>query len=201
MDKKSQKYCYREPDFPDTAYVGVIFVGKTDNLRYIQILVQIYPTVKSLQTRVKKLRKDLLKLKEGPIYVSGLVIIKINFNKRFPLKKEYWNSKDIVPTDDLFRSKEYMKMMDDVYQFYNIMVLPAHYDVKKKEWNYINWIPVLVTTDDKKFDELSRISNQPVDSTANSIGIYSIEFVRGFDMDTGKFVKSQKEIDSEEANC
>jgi len=45
------------------------------------------------------------------------------------------------------------------------------------------------------------MSNQPVDSTAKSIGIYSIEFIRGFDLDTGKFVKSQKEIDLEETNC
>lgn len=94
-----------------------------------------------------------------------------------------------------------MKMMDDVYQFYNIIVLPAHYDVKKKKWNYINWIPILVTTDDKKLDELVRMSDQPVDESAKNMGIYSIEYIKGFDLDTSKFVKSQKEIDLEGANC
>lgn len=201
MNKKDKRYCYREPDWPDTAYVGIMFVGGVEGLRFIQVLIEIYPTVKSLQNKIKKIKKDLLKLKEGPIYVSGVVIIKINFKKRFPLKTEYWNSSEIVPTNDMFRSKEYMKMMNNVYQFYNIMVLPAHYDVKKKEWNYINWIPILVTADDKKLEELSMISDQPVDSTAKSIGIYSIEFVRGFDLDTCEFVKSQKEVDLEEANC
>lgn len=201
MVKKNKKFCYREPDFPDSAYLGIIFVGDIDRSKFIQTLTKIYPSIKLLQSTIKKLKKDLFKLKDGPIYVNGVVIIKINFNKRFPLKKEYWDSGEIVPTDGMFKSKEYMKMMDDVYQFYNIMVLPAHYDVKKKKWNYINWIPILVTTDDKKLDELVRMSDQPVDESAKNIAFYSIEFIRGFDLDTGKFVKSQKEIDLEGANC
>lgn len=197
----NKKYCYREPNFPKSAYLGIMFVGDVDRSKFIQTLTKIYSTIKLIQSTIKKLKKDLLKLKNGPVYVNGVVIVKINFCKKFPLKKEYWNSKEIIPSDEMFRSQEYMKMMDDVCQFYNIMVLPANYDVKKKKWDYINWIPILVSTDDNKLDELSRISNQPVDPSSKSIGIYSVEFVKGFDLDTGKFVKSQKEIDLEEANC
>jgi len=150
MNKKKIRYCYREPDFPESAYLGIMFIGtEIHKTEAIQTLTRIYPTIKSVQIRIRRMKKDLLKPKNGPIYINGAVIAKINFNKRFPLKKEYWNSEEMVPTDEIFRSKEYMKMMDDVYQFYNIMVLPAHYDVKKKKWNYINWIPVLASTDDK----------------------------------------------------
>ena len=92
-------------------------------------------------------------------------------------------------------------MLDDVHQFYNIIVSPNNYDLKKKKWEFINWIPVLISTDDKKFNELIRISDQPVDQSAKNMALYSIEFVRGFDLDTGKFVKSQKEIELEGANC
>ncbi len=201
MKKKNIKYCYREPDYPESAYLGVTFISTNDGFKFIHPMMEMQLTLKALKTRINKFEKELTDKKNGPLSVYGVVVIKINFNKTFPLKKEYWIDTKDSPIKPDFRVKEYMKMLDDVYQFYNIMILPDHYDVKKKKWHYINWIPVLVTTDDKKFEELALISDEPVDPSSKSIGIYSIEFVRGFDLDTLEFVKSQKEIDLEEANC
>lgn len=201
MDKKNQKYCYRDPDWPESGYLGVTFISAKDGFKAIHPMMELQLTLKALQNRIRKFEKELANRDKDPISVYGVVVIKIHFNKTFPLKKEYWIDTKDSPIKPDFRVKEYMKMLEDVYQFYNIMILPDKYKVKTKKWHYLNWIPVLITTDDKKFEELSRISDQPVDPSSKSIGIYSIEFIRGFDLDTGKFVKSQKEIDSEEANC
>lgn len=196
----NKKYCYREPNFPESAYLGVTFI-KDEDVKFIYPMMGLYSSLKKLQFKAKRLKRDLTNKKKDPLEIYGVIAIKINFNKKFPLKKEYWVSPENSSLNKNFRMKEYLKMLEDVCQFYNIMVLPDHYDTKTKKWHFINWIPVSITTDDKKFDELSRTSDQPVDPSAKNIGIYSIEFVKGFDLEDCELIEPDNKTPLKEVNC
>jgi len=197
----TKKYCYREPDFPAEGYVALVFVTETEEgkLRFLYPMMPLFPSLAVLRTNVKHLKKQLGRAKKMSVY--GLIVAKVNLTKKFPLRKEHSAS----PQPDLFEKEyrilRYQEMMKNMPQLYSVIVLPCNYEVKLKEWTYVNWIPMLMTTSDEKIDNLIKMSDQPVDESAKSIGIYSVEYTRGFDLKTGKLIYPENTGSSKEADC
>lgn len=197
---KNKKCCYREPDFLPIGYIPVAFISNMDGIKRILPFISFHSNIKTLKKEVNFFRKRLAEDKD-PINVDGIIVIKVKFKKTFPLNKNHWTDGSDVVVDDGYRIKQYLKMLDDVYQFYNIIILPRFYNVKEKKWLFRNSMPILITADDKKMNELIISSDEPVDTSAKSIGIYSIEKIKGFDIDTGKFIDTKKDNINFEANC
>jgi hypothetical protein len=207
MTNKNKKFCYRKVDFYETAYMGVFLTkGKEDNnKKMIWPLEPIYKELGSIKKEIMEIKLDQDKIKKNRFEIFGGIIIKIRFNRKSPLKKEFWTTKtkEGMALDYFYRMKQYLKMFDNGGErLYKIMVMPAFYDVKKKKWTLTNWLPVNLNITDEELGKIAIMSNKTqVDISAKNMALYKIEWIKGFDLDTGKFVKSQKEIDLEEANC
>jgi hypothetical protein len=52
-----------------------------------------------------------------------------------------------------------------------------------------SWLPIRITSTDKQIEALIKSSDQSVDEKANTVGMYSIIKVQGFDIEEGKLVK------------
>ncbi len=158
-----------------------------DGFSFLYPMMPIYPSLMMLRTKILHFKIQLSK--ENKLTVYGVIAVKINLSRKFPLRKEHWNN----PQNELFKKDyrliKYRDMMADMPQLYSVLVLPNAYDVKNKKWSFINWIPLLITTDNKKIDDLIKISDQPVDNSAKHMGIYSIEYAKGFNLKTGKIIE------------
>ena len=196
----NKRYCYREPDFPKEAYLALLFMSATDGdkLHFLYPMLPLYPSLAMLRTKIQHFKRGLDK--RSALAVYGVITVKINLSKKYPLRKVHWAN----PQPDLFekdyRLIKYWKMMADIPQLYSVLVLQSHYDVKTKKFNFVNWIPILMTTNDEKIDNLIKMSDQPVDESAKSMGIYSIEYTKGFDLETCELIEP-KEAGGKEANC
>jgi len=85
--------------------------------------------------------------------------------------------------------KQYIKMFKDGEKFYEIMVMPAFYDAKKKEWLMTNWLPVIKNISDEELGKIAVMSNTTqVDDSAKNMGLYTIEWVKGLYVETWELV-------------
>lgn len=195
-----KKYCYLTPTFPTSAYIGLVFVKSIEDNHFLYPLTHIYPTVKSAYKAILDLKKELYDDKKTIIYHS--MVIKIKFHKTYPLRQEHWTYKpDTDRYNSLTRGMTFLKMINDVPQFYQIMVLPYDYNVKKNKWRFINWIPILITAKPDYIDGLIMDSDQGVETSADSMAFYTIESIRGLDLDTGKLIEPSTSITKTEFNC
>lgn len=201
MANKTKKFCYREPNFPKEAYLALLFMSATDGdeLRFLYPMMPLYPNLEMLRTKIQHFKRSLDRKKKLTVY--GVIAIKINLTKKYPLRKDHWAN----PQPDMFekdyRLTKYREMMADMPQLYSILVLPCNYESKTKEFGFINWIPILITSSDEKIDNLIKVSDQPVDESSKSMGIYSVEYTKGFDLETGKLIEPKNESNLQEANC
>ncbi len=196
----TKKYCFHTPNFPQTGYIAVTFVKTPEDNHFLFPMTKVFSDNKTLYHEAIKLKKELQAKKKAEIYT--ILSIKIKFHKTYPLRKEHWT---YVSDDDRYnsytRGKTYLKMLNDVHQFYQIVVLPYNYNVKKKKWDFTNWIPILITANNDYIDGLMMDSDQSVDESADSMGMYTIDSVRGLDINSGKIVTPQKSATQTESNC
>lgn len=186
-----KKYCYRDVDFYEKAYMGIVFLKDEDkNLNTIYPVNTIYKDLKDLKKQFKKIKKESRNRKNDPIDIYGALIMRISFYQKSPLKKEFWETKSDIVLNNFYRVKQYLKMFKDGEGLYKIMVMPYFYNTKEKKWILANWLPVLMTTTD---DELAKIaimsSETQVDASAKNMGLYTIDWVKGFDIETGEILK------------
>lgn len=196
----SKKYCYRTPSFPPEAYIGLTFIENREGHQLLYPLSQIYLDIKSTHKSIVNLKKELQDEQKATIFSA--MILKIKFHKTFPLRAEHWT---YAPDADRFnsftRGTYYLKMLNDVRQFYQIIVLPNHYNVKKNKWDFVNWIPILITAATDYIDGLIMDSDQGVEISADSMGFYIIESIRGLDIETGLLIEPTLAATKTEFNC
>ncbi|MBF0208951.1 MAG: hypothetical protein HQK53_18985 [Oligoflexia bacterium] len=197
----NKRFCYRDPEFPNEGYLALLFMSATDDdkLRFLYPMMPLYPSLAMLRTKIRHFKDKLEKRKKLTVY--GVIAVKINLVKKFPLRKEHWANPQGELFEKDYRLTKFREMMADMPQLYSVIVLPNDYDIKTKKWSLINWIPILMTTSDEKIDNLIKASDQSVDESASSMGIYSIEFTKGFDLDTGKLIEPKSDNIKGEADC
>lgn len=200
-----KKYCYRKVDFHKEAYIGGVFIRSENNeeKKFIYMLEEVHKELKTLIKNIKRFKKDFRENKENPAEVYGAIILKIRFNRTAPLKKEFWltETREGMELDQGYRVRQYIKMFDNDRQgLYQIMVMPYHYEVKKKKWILSNWLPVLSTITDEELGKIAVMSTKTqVDPSAKYMALYTVEWVKGYDVDEDKLVENEKK--NFEGNC
>lgn len=199
--QKPIRYCYREVELPKDAYIALLFTKTTGEkaTNFIYPLSTIYLSQSILIESVKIIKKEMERKGKSEIY--GVIVIKLKLSRKYPLKKEHWMSPPSELNDDYSRIRSFLEMMNNTPELYSILVLPRLYDLKTRTWQFLAWIPVLLTTDDAKIESLIVTSDQPVDNSAKSMGIYSIEYAKGIDLKTGTLIRSDKSKFTKEADC
>lgn len=202
MDKKN-KFCFREVDFYKEGYVAVAFWrAENGTEKLFHPMTTVYKDLKELGMELKMLKKDFKNQKNDPIDVYGALVIKIKFNRTSPLKKEFWETDSVMKLDNMYRIKQYLKMLENYGKLYQIMVMPYYYEVKNKEWTLTNWLPVLSTITDEELGKIAIMSSDTqVDSSAKSMALYAIEWIKGFDIINEELIEKPDKIESEEVNC
>ena len=201
----NKKFCYRKVDFYNEAYIGGVFIRSINNEenRFMYILEEVHKDIKPLLKIIKRFKKDFKENKKNPADVYGALILKIKFNRISPLKKEFWikKTKEEMVLDQNYRLRQYIKMFDNDRQgLYQIMVMPYHYETKKKKWILSNWLPVLSTITDEELGKIAVMSTSTqVDPSAKDMALYSIEWVKGLDVEAWELVENEKK--KFEKNC
>lgn len=165
MIKNNKKYCYREVDFYDEAYMGFLFVKNKDdngdNMLYPFEL--IYKKLENLKKKIKELKIEVEKDKKKPRKVYGGLVMKIRFSRRSPLKKEFWSTEieEGMNLDYFYKIKQYLEIFkDNKEKLYKIMVMPAFYDIKNKKWFLTSWLPVHFNITDEELAKIAVMSTQ-----------------------------------------
>lgn len=192
MDKK-EKYCYREVEFCPEGYIGGVFIEEDDGKKMLYVLRRVNKDLKSAKKEILKLKKDFKNQKKDPANVYGGLIIKIKFKRTSPLKKEFWETDSDINLDNFYRFRQYMEVLGGKENLYQIMVMPAFFDIKKNEWLLTNWLPVLTTTTDEELGKIAIMSPETqVDISAKNMALYTIEWVKGLYVETGEIVEKEK---------
>lgn len=188
----TKKYCYREVDFYQEGYMGMIFFKGEDNENKILYpMTRVYKSLKPLKKEIKELKMVLENRNNDPLDVYGALVVKLKFRKTFPLKMEYWQDEPEIKLDKFYRVNQYLKMLKEGESFYQIMVMPYHFEVKKKKWFFSNWLPVLISATEEQLAQVSIMSNETaVDSSAKNIGLYTIEWIKGLYLDNWELVEN-----------
>jgi len=190
--ESKKKYCYREVDFYKEAYIGVLFLKEDRGEKYIYPLNLIYQNKKKLITKLKRLKSEIDKDKKNESEVYGAMVMKIKLKRTSPLNKEFWETKAEIVLDKTYRVKQYLKMFSDGEKLYEIMVLPAFYDKKKNGWLLTNWLPVIRNITDEELGKIAVMSGETqVDSSAKNMALYTIEWVKGVDVETWELVEKE----------
>ena len=187
----AKKYCYREVDFYKEAYIGILFLKGDENKRLLFVLGLIYENKKVLIKKIKQLKQLVDEDKETVGEVYAAAVVKIKFNRTSPLKKEFWETKTEIVLDKTYRTKQYLKMFNDGEKFYEIMVMPGFYNVKKKEWLLTNWLPVGQNITDEELGKIAVMSTETqVDMSAKNMALYKIEWIKGLYVETWELVEN-----------
>lgn len=193
------RYCYLEPDFPKRIYIACVFL-KIDKGTLLYPLFETFVDMKKLRTALRKLKKGIEKKDKDTNAYGGLVVT-IEYNHNFPLKKEYWEPSDNPNSNKDIRMMAFLEMLKGPTSFYWTLITPQSYDVKTKTWRLTSWIPIRITSTDEQIEALIKSSDQSVSEKAKYIGIYSVVKVQGFDIDEGKLVEPKDTRPVGEANC
>ena len=200
---KKGDFCFREVEFYKEGYISVAFWrAKNGSEQLFHPMTTVYRDLKELGMELKMLKKDFKKQKNDPVDIYGALAIKIKFNRTSPLKKEFWETESDMKLDNMYRIKQYLIMLENFGKLYQIMVMPYHFNVKKKEWILTNWLPVLLTITDEELGKIAIMSSgTQVDISAKSMALYTIEWIKGFDIINEELIEKPDKIDSEEVNC
>lgn len=195
----TKKFCYLEPDFPKNIFIALVFLKLDDNT-VLYPLFETFSDIKKLSATLKKLKRHIEKRNPDTDAYGGLVVT-LEYDHSFPLKKEYWDPSENLNSNKDIRMMAFLEMLKGPHSFFWVIITPQSYDGKTKTWRLTNWLPIRITTTDKQIEALIMSSDQSVEEKARDIGLYSILKVQGFDIEEGKLVEPKAENISREADC
>lgn len=200
-ENKKIKYCYREVDFYRDGFIALVFAKVINgDAEFIYSMTPVYKNIKELAKDLKKFKKEM-KDQKDPVDIYGSIVIKIKFCRTSPLKKEFWTTESEINLNHVYQSKQYMEVLKNEGKLYKIMVMPHHYDIEKKAWTLTNWLPVLSTITDEELGKIAIMSTTTqVDVSAKSMALYSIEWIKGYDIVLGELIEKNKEGLNQELN-
>lgn len=199
MDKKNKKFCYIDVNFPKDILIAFAFF-RVDGKSLIYPLYETFFDLKKISKSLKVIKKKIEGNNKGVDVFAGLVV-KLEYDHSFPLKKEYWDVSQNPNLNINTRVPAFLKMLNGPQPFFWVVLTPALYGKKTKTWELSNWLPIRITSTDEQIEGLIKSSDQFVDSRSKSIGMYSVVKIQGFDFEKGELAKPSDEIDLPEANC
>ena len=181
--EKIIKFCYLEPPYPEETLLTYIFIKGLVNEqeRYITSVQNI---VSSSIDESIKFAKETLNDYYKKIHLpwdeasDNLICIPLFFDRKYPLKKEYWtDGPEVNETNE--RMESYLKRWSfnqALYdpELYEVIIAPYGHDKKKKIWNYLCLFSVYKSFSDQTINNLFIASHEPVFYQAKSAGIYRL---------------------------
>lgn len=195
----TKKYCYLEPNFPKNIFIAFVFL-RFEEKTLLYPLFETFSDLKKLGSTLKILKKGIEKKNEGTEAYGGLVVT-LEHDHDFPLKKEYWNPSENINANKDIRMMAFIDMLKGPYSFFRVIITPQSYEAKTKSWKLTNWLPIRVTSTDEQIEALIKSSDQSVEEKAKSVAMYSVVKVQGFDIENGKLVEPKDTNPIGEANC
>lgn len=196
---RNKKFCYLEPNFPKNIFIAFVFL-KLDANTVLYPLFETFSDLKKLGATLKKLKKEIEKKNKDTNAYGGLVVT-LEYDHNFPLKKEYWEPSENLNSNKDIRMMAFLEMLKGPQSFFWVLITPQSYDDKTKIWKLTSWLPIRITSTDKNIESLIKSSDQSVEEKAMSIGMYSVIKVQGYDIEEGKLVKPKESFETMEANC
>jgi len=196
---KNIKYCCLEPPFPKNIFIAFVFL-KVDDKTLLYPLFETFSDLKKLGKTLKKLKNGIEKKNPDTNAYGGLVVT-LEHDHNFPLKKEYWEPSENPNSNKDIRMMAFIEMLKGPQSFYRVLITPQSYDEKTKGWKMTSWLPIRITSTDEQIEALIKSSDQSVEYKAKSIAMYSVIKVQGYDIENGKLVEPKDTNPIGEANC
>lgn len=170
MSKKRIKYCTLDPDFPETAYT-VIYTLQSENEVEVLPMFQVFYNLDEIS---KTLTEAEPRLKESGVLLSEICMVyKIEKNRLYPLKKEYWKQSKSLPYTKTGRLPEFKKMMIHP-EMYEILITPSRYVETQDIWGFTAALPMKAGTSDKVIEQFMYSSDTVVDERSKHAAIYTV---------------------------
>jgi len=196
----AKKYCYLEPEFPQSGFLISVFFRDAEN--GMKFLYPMIPLFASIDQAVKYVERDEKRYIKRRIFPYGAAVYKLVCQDRLPLKKEYW-TKTTGEIGSYERMMAFLELSKHPL-LYRVVVVPRYYDKKIKDFNYAVAHPFYVSSDNRPLEMYMLKSQMPVDEKAKSAAIYGIEEVFGWGWESKKLKKVDGSnvlgVDREEIN-
>lgn len=200
MPKQNKKYCYLEPDFPDKAFMVLLFLEDylTKEAKMLFPLDSLYQSLAEASESIANLADDFKpgKDKKGNDLIVGstALVLPISFSSFFPLKKKYWRdlgaskntkvlSRSRTEIDDRFHA--FIKATENP-RLYILLVTPAYFEDEENKWYFSSSYPFNISVSDQEIEKFMCLSSQSVDERAKNAAIYSFGSLMKFDWISGE---------------
>lgn len=182
MTKKKTRFCDLEPDFPDKAFMVLIFLMPIDQSG--NLIYPLEPIFKSLDEAAKSAQEWARNFeKEGIEVPKFSVLIPIELESLFPLKKEYWEAEPTLHLKLENRIMPFIRILGHT-GMHKLLVTPTCY--RNKKWYFRAAIPVGFLATNKDLAKLMTESDLHVDYRAKRVGLYTFGESLRFNWETKK---------------
>lgn len=194
--KKNQRFCFRDPRFPETTKAGLMFLYDLKQGHTTALIP--FPSLDPLKDNFVAWAKEMNEyFRKKHKSVIGIVVLELKLNRLWKLKKEYWQNPSV---DTIFQyATSFIKVMK-VPKLYQILAV-ANLD-DGKHWHYRIAMPFYLTGADETIEKFLCCSKTPVEISAKYAALYTIEKAYGVDITTGEVVDRGKPLvpDPQEVN-
>jgi hypothetical protein len=171
--RKKVSWFSRDPNYLSTGYAVTLFIKYLERDVTLPIISHelfsssndIYKWASKFIDTVEKNHSD------ETIPEQFMIIIPLSLNKKITQKKKFWNNKGFK--EDIGKRVQNWLPLYKNPSFYNVMVLPLYGD-NKEEIVYVSWV-IKKTTSLEDLEKIIMQTAIPVDQTAKSIALYSVE--------------------------
>lgn len=189
MAEKKIVFGSLDPKYPREAVAAVILVKGGDGSDLLYALKPVFGSIDELKRALKTSDEEFKKIN---VKLEGIIILPIEFDRNYQLKKEYWD-KPTIDISQAGRIKHFIQAIK-LPQLYQILVLPEYYDRNHDRWLLAAALPFFITSDEQVIEQYMINSKDPVDRRARAAALYRIGQPQGLNWATGE-IKEVKQGD------
>lgn len=191
-NSSAPKYCYLDPDFPDTAFAAVILLRSEELGLSILPFDFIYVDIEDIKKSVHLVFEEISKQSNEMIIEDNILVFPITLQKRYPLKRAFWSTN--VPKYSIsHKVKAFIPLIDRPF-LYKLLVTPAFYETKHKRWYLNATYPFSIFAEDTEIEEFMFNSDQPVYQKAKNAALYTLELPKRLNWKTGEIVEIESDF-------
>ncbi len=182
---KVKQYCFRDVTFPTEAYMGYVTILKGEEILLFYPLDSIFTSFEEYQVSVKQFAQQFSV--DGLAVSDTGLLAPITFQKRFPLKEEYWQK----PTTE-YTTEQRVRLFGsaaNLHQMYKVLITPS---ITAKKARLHAAIPFFISATDTDVAQFMYTADFPVDESAKDAAIYMLDKPVPLNWVTGEVIKQNK---------
>ncbi len=170
---KEIAYCSLDPDFPETGYIGFLFILHDDNLLGTLPLDTIYTSIDHASEGIKAIFEQIKGTQKKITIPQECVLISIKKQSLLPLKKNYWKNPQINYSEHS-RVTTFSPVLENPSLF-SLLVTPFSYDDVVNKWYFTAAMPLYHKFNPKTIEAFMKFSDYVVEPRAKTAAIYTLE--------------------------